>query len=82
MLMVVIDAHNKWPEIFVMENTSAEETVSMRPLFACMGLPDQIVSDNGPQFTSDTFKKFATANGVKHVTGAPYHPSTEGQAER
>jgi len=47
-----------------------------------MGLPDQIVSDNGPQFTSETFRKFAAANGIKHVTGAPYHPSTNGQAER
>lgn len=83
MLMVVIDAHSKWPEIFVMEITAAEETVStLRSLFARMGLPDQMVSDNGPQFTSETFRKFTTANGIKHVTGAPYHPSTNGQAER
>ena len=81
--MVVIDAHSKWPEIFAMENTTVEETIStLRSLFARMGLPDQIVSDNGPQFTSKTFMKFATANGVKHVTGAPYHPSTNGQVER
>ena len=83
MLMVVIDAQSKWPEIVVMENTTAEETVNtLRSLFARMGLPDQILSDNGPQSTSDIFKKFATANGIKHVTGAPYHPSTNGQAER
>ena len=47
-----------------------------------MGLPDQIVSDNGSQFISETFRKFATANGFKHVTGAPYHTSSNGQAER
>ncbi|XP_022808195.1 uncharacterized protein K02A2.6-like [Stylophora pistillata] len=83
MLMVVIDARSKWPEIFVMEITTAGETVStLRSLSACMGLPDLIVSDNGPQFTSETFRRFATANGIKHVTGAPYHPSTNGQAER
>lgn len=83
MLMVVTDAHSKWPEIFVMENTTTEETVStLRSLFAGMGLPDQIVSNNGPQFTADTIRKFETASGVKHVTGAPYHPSTNGQAER
>ena len=47
--MVVIDAHSKWPEIFVMESTTAKETVStLRSLFARKGLPDQIVSDNGP----------------------------------
>ena len=83
MLMVVINAHSKWPEIFVKENTTAEVTVStLCSLFASMGLPDQNVSDNGPQFTSDAFRKFASTNGFKHTTGAPYHPSTNGQAER
>ena len=40
-----------------------------------------IVSDSGPQFTSETFQRFARENGIKHVTGAPYHPSTNGLAE-
>ena len=47
-----------------------------------MGLPDQIVSDSRPQFTSKTFRKFSFANGIKHVTGAPHHSSTNDQAER
>ena len=81
--MVVIDAHSKWPEIFVLENTTAEETVSaLHSLFVRMGLPDQIVSDNGSQFKSETFRKFVNANGIKHATGAPCHPSTNGHAER
>ena len=81
--MVVTDALSKWPEIFVMENTSAEDTVNtLRSLFARMGLPDQIVPDNGPQFTSKTLRQFSFANGIKHVTGAPHHSSTNDQAER
>ena len=65
-----------------MEDTTAEETIStLHSLLARLGLPDQIVSDNGPQFTSGAFRKFTTANGIKHVTGAPYHPATNGQAE-
>ena len=47
-----------------------------------MGLPDQIVSDSRPKFTSKTFRKFSNANGIKHVTGAPHHSSTNDQAER
>ncbi|XP_062521274.1 uncharacterized protein K02A2.6-like [Corticium candelabrum] len=46
-----------------------------------MGITHQIVSDNGPQFTSEVFRKLTKANGIKHVTGAPYHPSTNGIAE-
>ena len=37
------------------------------------------MSDNGPQFISAEFVK---ENGVKHVRSAPYHPSTNGLAER
>ena len=51
-------------------------------LFARLGLPDQTVSNNRPQFTSEAFRKFTTANGIKHVTGAPYHPATNGKAEK
>ena len=40
------------------------------------------MSDNGPSFTSDEFKKFMQANGIRHITSAPYHPSTNGLAER
>ena len=41
-----------------------------------------IVSDNGPQFVSDEFRLFVAHNGIKHITSAPYHPRTDGQAER
>ena len=65
MLKVVIDAHSKWPEIFMMANTTAEETVdTLHSLFVRFGLPDQIVSDNGPQFMSGVFKSFVKENGT------------------
>ncbi len=35
-------------------------------------LPEQVVSDNGPQFTSDEFAQFMKSNGVKHIRTAPY----------
>ena len=40
------------------------------------------MSDNGPQFTSEEFAIFMKLNGVKHTRSAPYHPSTNGLAER
>ena len=46
------------------------------------GLPKQLVSDSGPQFTSDEFKEFLKANHVKRIRSAPYHPSCNGAAER
>ena len=51
-------------------------------MFATYGLPQQLVSDNGPQFTSTEFADFLKQNGIKHIKSAPYHPSTNGAAER
>jgi len=81
--MVVEDVHSKWPEVFLMRNTTAEETVkTLRTLFARTGILEQVVPDNGPQFTSAEFKQFMELNGIRHVMGATYHPSTNGLAER
>ena len=81
--LVVVDAHSKWPEVFEMSSTTSSKTIAvLRHLFAAYGLPEQIVSDNGPQFVSDEFKTFLQKNGVKHIRCAPYHPSSNGAVER
>ena len=83
MLMVVVDAHSKWPEVIEMTSTTSELTIqALRGLFAAHGLPDQVVSDNGPQFVSKEFQRFMKENGIKHTRCAPYHPSSNGLAER
>ena len=51
-------------------------------MFARWGIPEQLVSDNGPQFMSEEFGAFLASNGVKHIRIAPYHPSSNGAAER
>lgn len=80
---VLTDAHSKWPEIFAMTKTTTEKTITiLRHLFSSYGLPEEIVSDNGPQFTSDLFADFLQQNGIKHTRSAPYHPATNGAAER
>jgi transposase InsO family protein len=55
---------------------------ALRTVSARNGLPEQLVSDNGPQFTAAEFQLFLKKNGVKHITSAPYHPATNGLAER
>ena len=66
-----------------MKSTTAEKTIKvMRTLFESYGIPEQVVSDNGPQFTSDEFAEFMRRNGIKHIRTTSYHPSTNGLAER
>ena len=83
MFLIVVDAYSKWIEIETMMDATAPSTVKrLRKIFAAHGLPKIIVTDNGPAFVGDAFEQFCQRNGVRHVPTAPYHPSSNGQAER
>eukprot|EP00731_Ephydatia_muelleri_P017950 Em0010g1048a len=83
MFILLVDAHSKWPEVFEMPNTTSQKTIEiLRQVFSAYGLPEQLVSDNGPQFISREFAEFMAKNGIKHIRSAPYHPATNGQVER
>ena len=59
MFLVAVDSHSKWPEMFIMSTSTVSMTTEvLRVMFAAYGLPDQIVSDNGPQFISSVFATF------------------------
>jgi len=51
-------------------------------LFTEFGLPETVASDNNSCFVSEEFQKFSKSNGVKQINSAPYHPSSNGLAER
>ena len=81
--LLVVDSYSKWPEIWEVSCTSATATIEvLRHIFSVFGLPEQLVSDNGPQFTSNEFAIFLHSNSIKHFKSAPYHSSTNGAVER
>ncbi|XP_045183417.2 uncharacterized protein K02A2.6-like [Mercenaria mercenaria] len=81
--LILIDNYSKWLEVIPMKSTTSENTIDkLRSIFSYTGLPEQLVSDNGPQFTSVTFKDFVKTTGIRHTLTPPYHPSSNGQAER
>jgi len=83
MFLVLVDAHSKWLDVQLMHSITSENTISkLKEIFSIHGLPQKIVTDNGSSFTSSTFKGFMERNGIKHICSAPYHPSTNGLAER
>ena len=81
--LLVIDSHSKWLEVFIVPSTSTQAAVDkFRLIFSTHGLPEMLVTDNGPAFTSSDFELFVKRNGIRHVTSSPYHPSTNGLVER
>ena len=83
MYLVVVDAYSKFPEVVKMTTTTATTTINaLRDIFSRHGLPEILVSDNGPQFIAGEFQQFCRNNWIMHPTSAAYKPSTNGQAER
>ncbi|VDP34259.1 unnamed protein product [Echinostoma caproni] len=54
----------------------------MRILFSRFGTPQTLVTDNGTPFNSAEFKQFVQRNDIRHVRTVPYHPASNGLAER
>ena len=83
MFLIIVDAHSKWVEVFKTNSSSTATTIAyLRQTFARFGMPTTIVSDNGPSFSSKEFEEFVLSNGISHVTTAPYHPQSNGLAEK
>ena len=83
MYLIIVDAFSKWPEIVEMSSTTTSSTIrELRRLFAQFGNPQTLVTDNGPQFTSNDFSEFCKKNGIRHIKSPPFHPQSNGQAER
>ena len=83
MFLVADDAHSKWPEMFVMKETTATKTIDILcVLFARFKLPEQVVKHNSPQFVLEDFSHILKSNRIKHIQCAPYHPAQNWLAER
>lgn len=83
-LLITVDNKSKWIDVKLMEQGSnANEIIlKLKEIFSIYGLPVEIVSDNGPPFSSSEFNAFCQANGIKSIKSPPYHPQSNGSAER
>uniref|UniRef100_A0A915DT16 RNA-directed DNA polymerase n=1 Tax=Ditylenchus dipsaci TaxID=166011 RepID=A0A915DT16_9BILA len=83
MFLIIVDSFTRWPEIYEMPTISSQATIEcLQKVFDRFGYPEVMVSDNGTQFTSDLFRQFCSKYGINHVRSPPYHPQSNGQAER
>ncbi|PIC43510.1 hypothetical protein B9Z55_004221 [Caenorhabditis nigoni] len=81
--LVIVDAFSKWPEVIPTTSITSTATINiLRRIFAQFGDPETLVSDNGTQFTSSQFQSFCKDRGISHLRSPPFHPQSNGQAER
>ena len=81
-LITFIDYYSSFPEVMITRDISSANIVRvLKDIFARFGLPEEIVSDNGPQFVSKEFETFLNKNGIRHVRSSPYHPQSNGKIE-
>jgi len=75
--------HSKFPEVTKMESLRSSVVVEeLKRQFGAHGIPAEVVSDNGPHFSSSEFQEFAKEYGFKHVTSSPHNPKANGEVER
>ena len=81
--LVLVDAYSKYPCIHPTTSTSSKSTTAiLEQEFAHFGYPHTLVTDNATTFMSQEFQVWCKQRGIVHLTGAPYHPATNGAAER
>lgn len=82
-ILTLIDYATSFPEAIPLKSiTSVDIAEVLMTIFSRVGIPKEILSDRGTQFTSDLMGQVHKLVGVKPLFTTPYHPSTNGRLER
>ena len=81
--LLVVDYYSRFIEISKLSTASSPQViVHLKSIFARHGIPQTVLSDNGPQYSSDQFATFSQQYGFTHITSSPKYPQANGEAER
>ena len=81
--LLVADYFSKFPVIRKLSTTTTSAIIHhLRSILAEHGIPEELVTDNGPQYSSHEFKKFCSEWGITHTTSSPLYPQSNGFSER
>ena len=81
--LILVDYYSNFIEADQLRETTSEQVIEhCKSQFARHGIPDLLITDNGPQFSSKTFHTFSTAYQFRHHTSSPHYPRSNGKAEK
>ena len=80
--LATVDYFSNFFEVDQLRSTTSGAIITKpKGHFARYGIPDEIVSDNGPQYDSEEFQAFVISYGFKHTRTSPHYPQSNGKAE-
>lgn len=81
--LIFIDSFSKWIDVKLMKGLTAKDLIKkLEEIFDYFGYVKRLVTDNGPPFSSFEFSKFCEKKGILLTHSPPYHPASNGLAER
>ena len=81
--MLIADLYSKFPIIRKLTNMSSSTVINhLKGIFDEHGIPERLISDNGPQYSSEEFRVFSARYGFEQVTSSPLYPRSNGFIER
>lgn len=82
-LLVVVDRYSRFPEVEIVHSTRASTVIpKLDKIFSVHGIPDILVSDNGPPFNGDEYARYLKALGIQAKFSTPYWPQGNATVER
>ncbi|PFX11487.1 Uncharacterized protein K02A2.6, partial [Stylophora pistillata] len=81
--LIVVDYYSRWTEVKALPSELSESVIkALKEIFSTHGIPDLLVSDNGPQFACKSFQLFASNYWFTHITSSPTYARANGEVER
>ena len=81
-ILMVCDYATRYPEAYPLRTVTAPAVAEkLIDMFACHGIPEEILTDQGTNFTSQLLSRLYELLGVKIIHTSPYHPQTDGLVE-
>ena len=73
--IIVVDYYSRWFDIKEFSDETSHSVIETpKEVFATHGIPDVIMSENGPQNSAEVFRRFAEAYHFTPVTSSPKYP--------
>ena len=80
--IIIVDYWSGFFEVQELTRISSKSVIqACKVQFARHGIPDTLISDNGPQFASAEFAHFVKEWQFAHRTSSPHYPQSNGRAE-